>query len=179
MIAASVEKGLTMRHPLVAAVFVLLPLPLYAQGAPAMMGEMGTPSTLVGRLPTAEAAEIGGNNVVPRTSGDATLAGSARLDSGDQKIRLLSEQRRGDAVKLAEMVRKGAQVPADYAPKLREAIDGDMELWRDQYKVESKTFKEARRQWLDGANSMDANTLAILRAELFGARDKYNAAIAR
>ena len=54
-----------------------------------------------------------------------------------------------------------------------------MELWRDEYRISSKTFKAARREWLEGVELMDAGTLALLRAELFVARDSFNQAARR
>lgn len=168
-----------MRHGSIA---IALSLAMAAPGAAQAPPPQGPSDTrpsgpIVGSLPIRETTEIGGRNVVPHTANDVSLAGSARVISGDPKIHAMAEQRRVDAVKLAEQVRRGGKVPADYASRLRAAIDGDMSLWRDEYRIGSKSFRQARREWLEGVESMDANTLALLRAELFTARDAFNSAV--
>ena len=167
-----------MRHALIAIAGLSLAAPLAAQ-APPPTGPSDTRPTgpITGALPITELTEIGGRNVVPHTANDVSLAGSARVRSGDPKIHAMAEQRRLDAVKLAELVRRGQKVPAGYAGPLREAIDGDMGLWRDEYRISEKTFRRARKEWLEGMEAMDASTLALLRAELFTARDSFNQAV--
>ena len=129
-----------MRHAILAVAGLLFAAPLAAQtpGSPADTRPSGP---VTGALPIAETSEIGGRNVVPHTANDVSLAGSGRVTSGDPKIRAMAEQRRLDAVKLAELVRRGEKVPPGYAGPLREAIDGDMELWRDESSGEQQDLQ--------------------------------------
>ena len=111
---------------------------------------------------------------VPGSMADVT-AGRGPDGIGQAKPELApqAEQRKADAIELADKVRKGAVVPTEFGPKLREAIDGDLTLWREQFGVSSSEFKAMRKEWLAAKPERTASEWAVRRADWFAARDAW------
>ena len=64
-----------------------------------------------------------------------------------RKIQAMGDGRRAEAAALAERVRKGAEVPSALAAKVREALAGDIEIWRHGHQVGDRVLVCAA-QWL-------------------------------
>ena len=145
-----------------------------AQDPPMGPSDMKPSGPFVGSFPHKEVTEMGAGLALPRSKGDVT---ADPLKSGrNAELGAKAEQRRTDALQLAELVRKGAEVPADYVPKLREAIDGDILLWREQFEVPRDEYKAMRKEWLAETPKRTASEWAVRRAEWFAARDAWIAA---
>ena len=108
-----------------------------------------TPSgPFIGTFPNKD-VPMGAGVTVPGSKADVTSqTGTYGIGQAKPELAAQAEERRRDALKLADQVRKGAVVPAEYAPKLREAIDGDLTLWREQFRVSRDEYKAMRKEWL-------------------------------
>jgi hypothetical protein len=133
-----------------------------------------TPSgPVIGSLPTKD-VPMGAGVALPGTKADVT-SGPGRYGIGQAKPELApqAEQRKIDAVELADKVRRGAVVPTDYARRLRDAIDGDLTLWREQFGVSRDDYKAMRKEWLAEKPERTASEWAVRRADWFAARDAW------
>ena len=133
-----------------------------------------TPSgPIIGSLPTKD-VPMGAGVTLHGSKGDVT-AGRGTYGIGQAKPQLApqAEQRKADAIALAEKVKNGAVVPTEYASKLREAIDGDLTLWREQFGVSGSEFKAMRKEWLAEKPERSASEWAVRRADWFAARDAW------
>ena len=133
-----------------------------------------TPSgPFIGTLPNKD-VPMGAGVTVPGSKADVTSSpGTYGIGQAKPELAVKAEERKGDALKLAEQVKKGAVVPAEYAPKLREAIDGDLTLWREQFGVSSREYKAMRKEWLADKPARTASEWAVRRADWFAARDAW------
>lgn len=133
-----------------------------------------TPSgPFIGTLPNKD-VPMGAGVTVPGSKADVTSqTGTYGIGQAKPELAAKAEERKGDALKLAEQVRKGAVVPAEYAPKLREAIDGDLTLWREQFGVPGGEYRAMRREWLAEKPARTASEWAVRRADWFAARDAW------
>lgn len=153
------------------------PLTLIAASAAAL--QSGGPSDttpsgpFTGTLPNKEMSDSAA--AVRHSATDVTA--QRKIETGEsEKIHGIAEQRRIDALDLAAKVKKGAVVPPDFAPRLRDAIDGDLQLWREEYKVPGKDYRAAQKRWLADDKAMTANDWALRRADWFTERDAWIAA---
>lgn len=127
----------------------------------------------IGSLPTRD-VPMGAGVTVPGSKADVTSqTGTYGIGQAKPELAGQAEGRKGDALKLADQVRKGAVVPAEYAPKLREAIDGDLTLWREQFGVPRDEYKAMRKEWLAEKPARTASEWAVRRADWFAARDAW------
>ena len=133
-----------------------------------------TPSgPFIGTLPNKD-VPMGAGVTVPGSKADVTSqTGTYGIGQAKPELAAQAEERRRDALKLADLVRKGAVVPAEYAPKLREAIDGDLTLWREQFGVSRDEYKAMRKEWLAEKPARTASEWAVRRADWFAARDAW------
>lgn len=133
-----------------------------------------TPSgPFIGTLPNKD-VPMGAGVTVPGSKADVTSqTGTYGIGQAKPELAAQAEERRRDALKLADQVRKGAVVPAEYAPKLREAIDGDLTLWREQFGVSRDEYKAMRKEWLAEKPARTASEWAVRRADWFAARDAW------
>lgn len=125
-----------------------------------------------GELPTNQLASPGGGTVLPNTPGDVTRATDART-SALAEIHAVSEGRKVEAMKMAERVKAGAQVPAELVPQLRSALSRDLELWRTGYNVGGKEYKAAQQRWLRDPASLTPAEWVLWRAAWFDERDRW------
>lgn len=126
-----------------------------------------------GSLPNKD-VPMGAGVTVPGSKADVTSqTGTYGIGQAKPELAGQAEERKSDALKLAEQVKKGAVVPAEYAAKLREAIDGDLTLWREQFGVSSSEYKAMRKEWLAEKPARTANEWAVRRADWFAARDAW------
>lgn len=133
-----------------------------------------TPSgPFIGTLPNKD-VPMGAGVTVPGSKADVTSqTGTYGIGQAKPELAAQAEERRRDALKLADQVRKGAVVPAEYAPKLREAIDGDLTLWREQFGVSRDEYRAMRKEWLAEKPARTASEWAVRRADWFAARDAW------
>ena len=133
-----------------------------------------TPSgPFIGTLPNKD-VPMGAGVTVPGSKADVTSqTGTYGIGQAKPELAAQADERRRDALKLADQVRKGAVVPAEYAPKLREAIDGDLTLWREQFGVSRDEYKAMRKEWLAEKPARTASEWAVRRADWFAARDAW------
>jgi hypothetical protein len=133
-----------------------------------------TPSgPFIGTLPNKD-VPMGAGVTVPGSKADVTSqTGTYGIGQAKPELAVQAEERKGDALKLAEQVRKGAVVPAEFAPKLREAIDGDLTLWREQFGVPRDEYRAMRKEWLADKPAPTASEWALRRADWFAARDAW------
>ena len=148
---------------------------LAQQGPPASMGpndldrETGITGTAVLRneLPAA-----GFGIVAPNSAADVTR--SSDLQKAELiKIRALADARRAEAASLAERVKKGAEVPPALVAKVREALEGDIELWRHGYQIGDKQWKAMRDRWLRAPETLSSAEWVLWRAAWFDQRDQW------
>ena len=127
----------------------------------------------IGTLPNKD-VPMGAGVAVPGSKADVTAGqGTYGIGQARPELAAQAEQRKAEALQLAELVKKGAEVPTDYAPKLREAIDGDLTLWREQFGVPRDEFKAMRKEWLADKPARTASEWAVRRANWFAVRDAW------
>jgi len=124
-----------------------------------------------GETPYSDPSTNGSSIAIRGTIADVTARNGAEK-SLDSKIHALAEERKGDAHHLAGIA-KHAEVPPEYAAKLREALDGDMQLWREEYHPSGADWKIMHKQWLVDAKSLTAGQWAQQRADWYDARDAW------
>lgn len=90
-----------------------------------------------------------------------------------QQYQQQAAQRRADALVLANAARRGAHIPANAGPRIREALKQDIDAWRDQFQVDRRSWQAMRDQWLSSRGTMSAQDWAIQRANWFAARDAW------
>jgi hypothetical protein len=152
---------------------------LAQQAAPPSMGpndldrNVSTTGTTVLRneIPTA-----GGGIGLPNSAADVTRPSDYKK-AELQKIRAMADERRAEAVSLADRVKKGAEVPPGLVAKVRAALEGDIELWRHGYQASDKQWKAMRERWLRAPESLTAAEWVLWRAAWFDERDKWVARI--
>ena len=147
---------------------------LAQQGAPSSMGpnDLVRNSNVLGttdirnELPTA-----GGGIGLPHSAADVTRSNDIKK-AELQRIRVMANDRRAEAVSLADRVKKGADVPPGLGAKVREALEGDIELWRHGYQASDKQWKAMRERWLRAPDALTAAEWVLWRAAWFDERDK-------
>ena len=100
------------------------------------------------------------------------------------QLRAQAQQRRTQAMTMAQAVRGGADLPDSAAARIRAAMKDDIEAWREEFRVGRQEWQAMRDQWLVDRNSLTAEQWAQRRADWFAARDAWiaaqkNAAMAR
>lgn len=90
-----------------------------------------------------------------------------------QQYQQLAAQHRADALAIAKAARSGANLPANAGPRIRLALQQDIEAWRDQFQVGRKSWQSMRDQWLAQRGTMTAQDWALRRADWFAARDAW------
>lgn len=89
-----------------------------------------------------------------------------------QQYQQQAAQRRADAMVLAQAARDG-RLPASAGPRIREALNQDIDAWRDQFQVDRRSWQAMRDQWLANRGTMTAQDWAVQRANWFAARDAW------
>jgi len=90
-----------------------------------------------------------------------------------QQYQQLAQQRRANAMQLAQLARQGATFPANASGKIRDALNDDITLWREQFQVDRKAWQAMRDQWLLDRSSLTPQQWALQRANWFAARDAW------
>lgn len=93
-----------------------------------------------------------------------------------QQYQALAEQHKRQALELAAAVRAGAPLPPHAAGRLRQAMQHDLQLWREQFQVGRQQWQAMRDQWLAERGTVSAQEWALRRAAWFAARDNWIAA---
>jgi hypothetical protein len=147
---------------------------LAQQCAPSSMG----PNDLVRNSNTTGTRDIrnemptaGGGIGLPHSGADVTRSNDIKK-AELQRIRGMAEKRRAEAVSLADRVKSGAAVPPVLGAKIREALEGDIELWRHGYQASDKQWKAMRERWLRAPDALTAAEWVLWRAAWFDERDK-------
>ena len=89
-----------------------------------------------------------------------------------QQYQQAAAQHRADALALAQAGRAG-KLPANVGPRIRLALQQDIEAWRDQFQVDRKAWQAMRDQWLAQRGTMTAADWAQRRLDWFAARDAW------
>jgi len=90
-----------------------------------------------------------------------------------QQYQALAAQHRADALALAQAGRSGATIPASAGPRIRLALQQDIDAWRDQFQVDRRAWQAMRDQWLAERGTMSPQEWAQRRADWFAARDAW------
>lgn len=85
----------------------------------------------------------------------------------------MAAKHRADALALAAAARSGANIPASAGPRIREALNEDIQAWRDQFTVGRNDWQAMRNQWLADRGTMSVADWAQRRAAWFAARDAW------
>jgi hypothetical protein len=93
-----------------------------------------------------------------------------------EAYRVSAQQRRADALALAENARRGAPLSDTDARRIRAALKDDMEAWRDAFRVGRSDWQAMRDQWLVDRSALSPAQWAAQRAAWFAARDRWIAA---
>lgn len=164
-----------IRHLLFVTAIAAAAPALAQQGAPSSMGpnDLERNSNVTGttvlrnQLPS-----VGGGTVLPNSAGDVTRPSYLKKAELD-KIRVMADARRTEAVALAERVKRGAEVPPELVAKVRDALAGDIELWRHGYQVGDTQWKAMRDRWLNPPEVLSPAEWVLWRAAWFDQRDKW------
>ena len=163
-------------RPIMFAVTVAAAAPALAQqGAPSSIGpnDLERNSSIVGtNVVRNELPTVGAGIAVPNSAADVTRPSDLKT-AELRKIQAMADQRRAEAVSLAERVKKGAEVPPTLVAKVREALEGDIELWRHGYQVDDKQWKAMRARWLSPPDALTPAEWVLWRAAWFDQRDKW------
>jgi len=98
---------------------------------------------------------------------------AAQQHLSPDQYRVMAAQHRRDALALAQAARSGANIPASAGPRIRLALQQDMEAWREQFSVGRKDWQAMRDQWLADRGNMTAAEWAQRRADWFASRDAW------
>jgi hypothetical protein len=90
-----------------------------------------------------------------------------------EQYQLEAAQHRADALALAQAARGGAHLPANAGPRIRLALQQDIDAWRDQFRVDRASWQAMRNDWLSQRGTMTAQEWAQRRADWFAARDAW------
>jgi hypothetical protein len=90
-----------------------------------------------------------------------------------QQYQQMAQQRRANAMQLAQLARQGATFPPNASAKIRDALNEDITLWREQFQVDRKAWQAMRDQWLLDRSSLTPQQWALQRANWFAARDAW------
>lgn len=90
-----------------------------------------------------------------------------------EQYRSQAAQHRADAVALAQAARSGARLPSNAGPRIRLALQQDIDAWRDQFRVDRASWQAMRDEWLSQRSTMTAQDWAQRRADWFAARDAW------
>ena len=93
-----------------------------------------------------------------------------------EQLRAMAEQHKHQALELAAAVRAGAALPPHAAERIRQAMDVDLQLWREQFQVGRQEWQRMRNDWLAERGTTSAQEWALRRAAWFAARDNWIAA---
>ena len=132
-----------------------------------------------GGPPISPPGQMGGMGASGRAGDIASQRGQFGRDFAAQQQLTAAEyyaqaqQRRTDAMTLARAARSGAAMPKGTDARIREALKEDMEIWRDSFKVDRKSWQAMRDQWLVDRKSLSPQQWAEQRAAWFTARDGW------
>jgi len=90
-----------------------------------------------------------------------------------QQYQQLAAQHRADALALAQAARSGARLPPNVSPRIRLALQQDIDAWRDQFQVDRRSWQAMRDQWFAVRGTMTPQDWALRRADWFAARDAW------
>lgn len=90
-----------------------------------------------------------------------------------EAYRASAQQRRIDALAMAENARRGARLSDDDARRIRAALKDDMEAWREAFRVGRADWQAMRNQWLVDRAALTPAQWATQRAQWFVARDRW------
>lgn len=90
-----------------------------------------------------------------------------------QQYQQLAAQHRADALALAQAARSGAPLPPNVGPRIRLALQQDIDAWRDQFQVDRRSWQAMRDQWLAERGTMTPQAWALRRADWFAMRDAW------
>lgn len=82
-------------------------------------------------------------------------------------------QHRSDALALAQAARSGAHIPANAAPRVKLALQQDIDAWRAQFQVDRQSWQTMRNTWLADRPNMTVQDWIQRRADWFAARDAW------
>jgi hypothetical protein len=85
----------------------------------------------------------------------------------------MAQQHRADAMALAQAARAGGHIPANVAPRIKLALQQDIDAWRAQFQVDRQSWQTMRDAWLAERPNMTARDWAQRRADWFAARDAW------
>ena len=148
---------------------------LAQQGTPSSMGPNDlerAPGVTGSTDPRNELPSVGGGIVLPNSAGDVTRRSDLKK-AEIEKIKAMGDARRAEAIALAERVKKGAEVPTALVAKVREALAGDIELWRHGHQVGETHWQAMRERWLRPANTLTPAEWVLWRAAWFDELDKW------
>lgn len=89
-----------------------------------------------------------------------------------QQYQQMAAQHRADALMLAAAARNGT-LPTNIGPRIKAALEQDIDSWRAQFQVDRKAWQAMRDQWLASRGTMSARDWAQRRADWFAARDSW------
>ncbi|HVL79875.1 MAG TPA: hypothetical protein VM346_11405 [Sphingomicrobium sp.] len=147
-------------------------------GMPGGMGggpPMTPPGQMGGGPGTADAAR---DIASQRGEFGRTFANQQRMTAAErqqlaEQYRSWADQRRANALAIAEEARKGAAFPADAGKRIRLALREDIEAWRDAFQVSRKDWQAMRDEWLAERSTLTPQEWALRRAAWFEARDNW------
>ena len=168
---------------LAAAVAAIALSPALAQGRP---GHAGPPAGMGAGPPITPPGQMGGVGAADRAADIASQRGQFGRDFGQQQrmtaqerqqmaqqYRAMAAERKAKALELAARARQGATFPAGSAERIREALNSDIEMWRDEFQVNRQAFHDARNRWLAMRGTMSPQEWAQRRADWFVFRDNW------
>lgn len=90
-----------------------------------------------------------------------------------EQFRVMGMQHRQQALELAAAVRAGAPLPPHAAERIRQALENDLQLWREEFEVGRREWQAMRDRWLADRSSLSPQEWALRRADWFAARDAW------
>lgn len=165
------------RHALIFIAITAAAPALAQQGAPSSIGpnDLERNSGVTGTsVPRNELPSVGGGMVVPNSAADVTRSSDIKK-SELTKIKAMADARRTEALSLAERVKRGAEVPQALVARVRDALAGDIELWRHSSQVRDAQLQAMRDRWLPAPESLTPAEWVLWRAAWFEQRDKLSA----
>jgi hypothetical protein len=83
-----------------------------------------------------------------------------------------TELHRLNALQIAEQAATNP-LPVGTGPRIREALQADLDFWRNELQVSQRDYDLMRKQWLVPAASLTDQQWAMQRANWFKARDAW------
>jgi len=87
--------------------------------------------------------------------------------------RKLTEPHRLNALQIAETARSGTELPPNAGPRIRAALEADLNAWHDAFYVDRRDWKAMHDRWLVDADKLTGQQWAQQRADWFAARDVW------